>query len=70
MIHVLLMRRHKNATIQHTISVWINNEEALRRINTKVEDDVRLKSHGVRDYGYLVLMRDLRDCIPDGIKIL
>ena len=70
LIHVLLMRHHKNATIQHTISVWIDNEEALRRINTKVEDDVRLKSHGVRDYGYLVLMRDLRDCIPDGIKIL
>ena len=67
-IHLLLIR---NAITDKTITAhfWIDNEEALRRIRTGMEDDIRLKAFGVSDYGPMTIMRELKECLPMRVNI-
>ena len=50
LLHMMCLR-YGTPTRKCLIHVWIDNEEALRRITTTKEDDIRLKAYGVRDYG-------------------
>ena len=52
-----------------TIHIWLDNAEVLTRITTKASDDVRLKSYGVRDYGDMVVMRNLNAMLPSMINM-
>lgn len=68
MLHVLSMKYGPPQQVK-SITHWIDNEEALRRITSKATDDVRLSSYGVRDYADMALMRELVDTLPQPIKI-
>ena len=68
MIHICFLK-YELRSGRYTITIWVDNEEALRRISSDATDDVRLKAHGVRDYGYLLLMQHLRDCLPSNVKL-
>ena len=63
LMHIMCLR-YGVPTVQCNITIWIDNEEALRRITTTSADDIRLKAYGVRDYGDLVLMRNLLHFLP------
>ena len=68
LIHILLLQSGR-PTFRCKINFWVDNEEALRRITSDEEDDIRLKAFGVRDYGSMTVMRELKQCLPSGVTI-
>ena len=68
LLHIMCLR-YGTPTEKCKITIWIDNEEALRRITTIPADDIRLKAYGVRDYGDLVVMRNLLHLLPTQITI-
>ena len=69
LLHIMLLK-YGTPECRCTINVWIDNEEAPRRITTSPADDIRLKAYGVRDYGDMVTMRQLLASIPSNIKLV
>ena len=68
LMHIMCLR-YGVPTVQCNITIWIDNEEALRRITTTPADDIRLKAYGVRDYGDLVLMSNLLYLLPTQLTL-
>ena len=67
LLHIICLRFGPPASC--VIQVWIDNEEALRRITTGEEDDIRLKAYGAREYSDMVIMRMLLNCLPTNMKL-
>ena len=68
-IHILLLQLGYDG-MPCKVKFWIDNKETLRCITTEKADDVRLKSYGMRDYGYMTSMHELRDCLLTGVKCI
>ena len=67
-LHIMFLR-FGIPTQKCQLHVWIDNEEALKRISTTEHDDLRLKSYGVSDYADMKLMRELHAILPSTVKL-
>ena len=68
LVHILCL--YSGIPDEHcTITFWIDNAEALRRITTDETDDIRLKAYGVKDYGDLKTMRTIHAALPSTVLI-
>ena len=67
-LHIISLRSG-SPFVPSIVHIWIDSAELLARVKTTENDDIRLESYGVQDYGDMQLLRNLQLILPHHLKI-